>query len=364
MSKKTSRKARQRKRTARRRISTRRPSTTTGRRGARLESAAAEAAASLKVRFRLTDVAGKPVRDPETFFTFRRLSNHRQLGDQLQVELTGGLVDFDVPVATNQVLVCEIDPRRFRFVHSPVFFGTPGAPISRAAHLFREPDQWTPRFTRWADLPTRFDRLKAVLRNSKDITLVKETEAIADRLVEDVYDGLNAERLRLAKTALLNIYYRLNAPEPISQADVWFSFVTRILALGRERVLALADPALATVVRHIHTNIGEFKADYDPTPAENHRGNVPVLLQGRIDHMLSIKSSHAKGNLQLTVTQLRGMDEVLLDADIDESGELLAHFLDLFKHKLTGGTHPHDIHELLVLQDSQTPGFDLGYTLV
>ena len=80
--------------------------------------------------------------------------------------------------------------------------------------------------------------------------------------------------------------------------------------------------------------------------------------------MVSIKSTHSKGNFQLTLTHLAGPDEVLLDTDIDENGDLLAHFLDLFKHKITGGTHPHDIHEVLVHQEGQSPGFDLGYRLV
>ncbi|HEX4912845.1 MAG TPA: hypothetical protein VFV51_02755, partial [Vicinamibacterales bacterium] len=99
------------------------------------------------------------------------------------------------------------------------------------------------------------------------------------------------------------------------------------------------------------------------TPAGNHRGNVPAALQPRISGMISIKSTHRRGNFQLTLTRLTAPDEVLLDADIDESGDLLGHFLDLFKHKVTGGTHPHDIHELLVLQEGETHGFDLGYRL-
>jgi hypothetical protein len=80
--------------------------------------------------------------------------------------------------------------------------------------------------------------------------------------------------------------------------------------------------------------------------------------------MISIKSTHSKGNFQLTLTHLTGPDEVLLDTDIDENGDLLAHFLDLFKHKISGGTHPHDIHELLVQQEGRAPGFDHGYRLV
>lgn len=44
-----------------------------------------------------------------------------------------------------------------------------------------------------------------------------------------------------------------------------------------------------------------------------------------------------------------GNDLLILDADIDENGQLMAHLADLFKHKFTGGTHPFDIHELLPL---------------
>jgi GMC oxidoreductase len=51
----------------------------------------------------------------------------------------------------------------------------------------------------------------------------------------------------------------------------------------------------------------------------------------------------------------------LLDADIDGNGKLMAHLGDLFKHRFSGGTHPYDIHEYLVLDDKARP---LGYDLV
>ena len=38
------------------------------------------------------------------------------------LELTGSPSVFDLPVATGEMVVCEIDTKRFRFVHSPVFF--------------------------------------------------------------------------------------------------------------------------------------------------------------------------------------------------------------------------------------------------
>jgi hypothetical protein len=325
---------------------------------------ATTAAETLQVTLDLRDVADRPIRDPETFFTFRRLSDHRQIGDQVALALPGAAPVFNLPVATGDVAVCEIDPKRYRFVSSPVFFRTPGPPITKTSRLFREPKEWSPQFVRWADLAAPFDDLKRVLRLSPKITLFKEGGIVADLLVDSAYDGMAGESVGLAKTALLNGYFRLNQTrEPVSEVQTWFSFVTRIIAIGRERLLAFVNPEMETLVRHIHSHIEFFRADYERTPAENHRGNVPAALQGRIAGMISIKSTHRKGNFQLTLTHLSDPDEVLLDTDIDENGALLAHFFDLFKHKLTGGTHPHDVHELLVLQEGGGPGFDLGYRL-
>jgi hypothetical protein len=333
---------------------------------ARLELARADAAVeTIQVTFHLRDVSGRPIRDPETFFTFRRLSDHRQIGDQLQLQLTGAPAVFNLPVATGEVVVCEVDPRRFRFAHSPVFFRSPGPPIRRHSQLLREPKEWTPRFTRWNDLSVAFGGLKRVLGVSPMVTLFNDGDPIGDLLVEAAYDGMSGQKVTLAKTALLNSYFRLNGTlDPVSADRTWFSFVLRLIAIGRERFLAFVKPEMETLVRQIHTHIDQFRADYERTPAENHRGNVPAVLQSRITSMISIKSTHRKGNFQLTLTHLSTPEEVLLDADIDENGDLLGHFLDLFKHKITGGTHPHDIHELLVLQEGQTARLDLGYRLV
>ena len=250
----------------------------------------------------MRDVSGRPIRDPETFFTFRRLSDHRQIGDQLQLELTGAPAVFELPVATGEVAVCEVDPKRFRFVHSPVFFRSPGPPITKRSQVLREPNEWTPRFTRWTDLPVAFGDLKRVLGMSPKVTLFKDVEPIADLLVEAAYDGVSGEKVTLAKTALLNSYFRLNATlEPVSGGRPWFSFVSRLVAIGRERFLAFVEPEMEKIVREIHTHIDECRADYERTPADNHRGNVPADLQGRITSMISIKSTHAQRQLPADV---------------------------------------------------------------
>jgi len=366
-------KKRSRKRaTAAPRVTTRRIPARRTRAAARTRSAGSRAprssarAETLRVTLELRDVSDRLVRDPETFFTFRRVSDRRQIGDQLALELSGSAVTFDLPVATGEIVVCELDSKRYRFAHSPVFFRSPGPPITRTACLLREPDAWKPRFTRWDDLPADFSHLKKVLAGSSGCTIFKEAdEAVPELLTGDSYDRMSGEKVVLAKTALLNAHHRLNAvKDPVSGTRSWFSYVTRLVAIGRERFLAFVEPEMETLVRQIHDNIEEFRSDYERTPSENHRGNVPASMQGRISSRVSIKSTHAKGNFQLTLTHLTGPDEVLLDADIDENGELLAHFVDLFKHTVTGGTHPHDIHEILVLQNGGTSGFDLGYRLV
>jgi hypothetical protein len=134
--------------------------------------------------------------------------------------------------------------------------------------------------------------------------------------------------------------------------------------MGRERIIAMVEPSMYTLVHQVHEHIDRFSADYERTPAANHRPNVPTTMQPRIVDMVSIKSAHRHGNFQLTLTHLRDPDEVLLDADIDESGDLLGHCLDLFKHKISGGTHPHDIHEILLHQHDPAVPLDLGYRLV
>jgi hypothetical protein len=42
---------------------------------------------TLRVTLDLHDISGQPIQDPEAFFTFRRVSGNRQIGDQLALEL-------------------------------------------------------------------------------------------------------------------------------------------------------------------------------------------------------------------------------------------------------------------------------------
>ena len=119
---------------------------------------------TLQVTLDLRDVSGQLIRDPETFFTFRRLSDHRQIGDQLALELTGAPSVFDLPVGTGEIVVCEIDPKRFRFATLAGVLQIARTADHEADQLLREPKEWTPRFTRWNDLPGAFSDLSACWR--------------------------------------------------------------------------------------------------------------------------------------------------------------------------------------------------------
>jgi hypothetical protein len=116
-------------------------------------------------------------------------------------------------------------------------------------------------------------------------------------------------------------------------------------------------------VRAIRQEFDRYE-DYKDTPSGNHHGNMPAQFGVPKSKMFSIKSKDEKGNVQLTFGPGRdgeGNDVMVLDADIDESGRLLEHMADVFRHKLTNQqTHPFDIHEYLTLE---LPNVPLGYGL-
>ena len=207
--------------------------------------------------------------------------------------------------------------------------------------------------------------MKAVLADSPNVK-VKESGATLGTFTGAAYDNINGKPSVLAKACLLNLYAKLTTlKEP--HGESWFSFVKEILVIGQERFIAVVKPEMGEIVRLIKKNLAHF-TDYKDTPAQNHFGNFPTDYQINKNKMFSVKTIEDHANIQLTFAPGThpdtGADVLLLDADIDENGKLLAHLADLFKHKINGGTHPFDIHEYL--KDSQTTHHaqPLGYKLV
>ena len=234
-------------------------------------------------------------------------------------------------------------------------------------HLFRRPDEWTPRFDAWADLPASFTPYKHVLEASHDILVVGLKGVQLKTFVGASYDGIDTskDKLVFAKAALLNLRAKLTElHDPLTDDTPWFRYIRRLIKIGRERFIAEVDPVMADHVRRIRKGIGRFH-DYKRTPAKNHHRNFPKSFDVKKGNLLfSVKSGEDLANLQLTLG--RGTDPDtgnkawLLDTDIDEHGDLAGHIGDLIKYKFSGGTHPYDVHDLLHFLSTR----DLGYRLL
>jgi len=306
---------------------------------------------------------GTPARDAHTVATFLRTPRME--------EITRAVLTFPparrIPLPAfpqERAIACTITPERYRHREVGIFTFTDGETIRRQPDVFRLPQRWSPAFTKWASLGDAFDPLTTVLEESPAVRI--KGGKVLGTFTKEVYDGIDpAERAAAnAKACLLNLFAKLDAEkEPVFGRKPWFRFVTDVLVIDRERLVALADEEMFARVSEIHKKIDQF-SDYKRTPSGDHNKNIPPGFTFKKADMVSIKTKEENGNLQLTVTpatDASGANVTIVDTDIDENGKLMAHLADLFKHKFTGGTHPFDIHEYL---RKEAPQRDLGYTLV
>lgn len=312
----------------------------------------------------LLDVRNQPAQDPNTTVKFKRISGPA-IGevDSLVFPPTRRFQLPAFPQASN--VFCDITCERFRSRKTSFFTLMDGETIIRNPTMFRDPSEWDAEFIPWNVLSNSFLTLQDVLGRSSDIKVAGRR---FDAFVGSTYDGLTEQTTILAKTALLNLYAALTAiKDPTSSSKPWFSHIDRMFIVTRERFIASVSSTMANAVQTIRDNIDQF-SDYERAPSDLHfdfmQQNMPAGYQVFKTKMFSIKSGEEHANIQLTIAPSKdpsGNDVTLLDADIDESGELIAHLLDVFMHKFTGGTHPYDIHEYLALAHPDTP---LGYDLV
>lgn len=314
----------------------------------------------------LLDVRGKLITDPRVTVRFRRGTNGRPIAtvnarfpSQRRFK---GLPAF--PQGRN--LYCEITPSRFHHRKSGFFTLREKRITKSELIVLRIPTKWKPRFENWNRLPSHIQPLKKVLQGSLSLKLRGRDGRVLGRLIGAHYDNIRDKQAILAKACLLNLFAKMTALGAPTTRRNWFSFVREILEIGQDRFIALADPQMGQIVRRIVGDIKNFR-DYKRTAARNHYKNVRDVLPGstvRKSQMISIKSKTVKGNLQLVLApgqDAQGNDVLLLDVDIDESGELLPHFFDFIKHRVTGKrTNPYEIHEYLALAH---PTMLLGYDL-
>ena len=255
----------------------------------------------------------------------------------------------------------RISPSRYRDIgmFAQVTSGRliPDASLMKTPRL---PSEWLPAFIRWAELSDDFDALTTLLMASCAFQLGRGSKATC--LDEAAYDGVGTDDPTAwrAKMSLLNLYSRMKVEGPPSTHKTWIGEVSQLFLATSERFICETNQECADTVRSLSNSPG---GGYKHAGPDLHRKNFE-LVPGVTDvkDMVSIKTDVSKANLQLTVARARrqGEDIWMLDADIDENGELLAHTFDLIRHIFTKGTDPIDIHESL---RELFPASDLGYAL-
>jgi len=312
----------------------------------------------------LLNVSKQPAQDPNADVSFVRALDNTTI-----LEKTGltfpQTYKFLLPAFPQErAQVCWITPARYRTCHSNIFTLSDNQTMSESPVVLRNPSKWNARFTRWNDLSNVFDPLKNVLTGSAAVT-VKESGQPLGNFAADNFDDVDETAAILAKTALLNIFAKMNRVGVVNQpASTWFQFVRNVLVIGRERFIGIVDATMWQLVSDIFNNIGNYAA-FVRADTLLHTGNIPAPYDKGVSQMVSVKSNDAHGNLQLTMAKSldpgTGSAVFLLDADIDEDLEFFAHAQDLFVHMFSGGTHPFDVHEILFV--TYEP-MDLGYELV
>lgn len=311
----------------------------------------------------LLDVAAEPAVDPETLVSVFRAQDGTELVRQKHA--FPGMARIEVPAfPTEHRLSCAVTPSRYHRREAGFFTLMDGESITRRLTVLRRASAWQAQFDAWTGLAADLGPLKKTLDASHDLR-VKEGTRLG-RFTGAKFDSVDPadRRTVVAKASLLNLFAKLNAlKEPTARRRAWFYFVDELLEIDRERLIAIVDRAMLDRVRTILDNLDDFP-DYKLSPAANHHKNIPDGYRADRSRMVSIKTREDQGNVQVTLAEAAAPDGrtvVLLDADIDENGKLMKHLADLFKHKITGGTHPFDVREYLVLEDRTRP---LGYGLV
>jgi hypothetical protein len=305
------------------------------------------------------DVDGRPITDPDVFVRVASLTGTGASVARLSLDGAARRVRFDSGPAGSP-LTLRLTTGRYR--DGAVFARVSGGAIAplEALRLPRRPSEWLPAFAAWDDLDGAFTPLKEALEASPQFRVGRGSPA--ERFVDDRYDAVELadEPRLLAKLSLLNLYARLRSEIMPDGDEGWFATVRELLVATRERIVADVDEACWALVRDLADSP---RAGYRETPVGDHKQNLAEIAGiEQIADLASVKTREARGNLQLTVARVRrdGRDGFLLDADMDENGQLLLHTFDLIKHAFNGGTHPIDIHECLRVL---LPAVALGYAL-
>jgi len=205
----------------------------------------------------------------------------------------------------------------------------------------------------FVQIPTKHMSIQLVVRPGK-VTPVFPSAGLDER-IRDILRRSNIQWMALRdlqKAALLNIAAK-SFVAPIQKKDGILEHV-KIQSIHSDRIFAEVPEVVFT---RVSNKFGSGKA-FIPVSSSLHKAPPGYGAVG------SFKTRDSVGGLQLTFFKSLnpGMKQYpLLVADIDiDNSSGLAHAVDVVRHKITGkGTHPYDIHDLLV----GWQGLDPGYTL-
>jgi len=315
----------------------------------------------------LLDVLGQPATDDDTDIQVQRALDGRILIDSRNVKFPG-TYSVELPsFPTEQALIARITPSRYRMCNSDIFTLDENQTLDRSPHVFRNPIKWRARFTDWNALSAGTFRLfKDALSRSQSVTVLENNQQFTTFTGDD-YDSVDTGPAILAKAALLNLYFKMGrVVVPQRPNASWFEFFNQILLIGRERFVGLVPQDMWSLVSEIFDNIDRHP-EFVRADTSLHTENIPEPYRSHLVRMVSVKSNDDHGNVQLTMAQsaaANGDPVFLADCDVDEDLELFHHIADVFTHIFTGGTHPYDVHDVLLDQYHEEGPVDLGYDLV
>jgi hypothetical protein len=331
---------------------------------------------TIKINISANTMEGLPAIDPEVRVTITEVTPPNQEVALVTLKNFNGSESIEI-LAPDTFPTWQLNATFSRFDAGPGFFFMPrgNANPSHEFLVSRLPDKWSPVFTKLSELPSpQFDPFKKVVSLSTEVDL-KKGPAVGD--LNSKYDALAGTPQILAKTALLNLFAVLSDEiDPIAGTP-WFSYVRKFVRLDQERFLAEVDPGL---FENVQTIINELASKYraqgfftePPADLPLHIPNIPTAYQSdkNLVQIITLKNDYEQGNVQLTVSFLRGNGGpvYLLDCDMDEHRNILLHSFDIVNHMVTGGTNPISMHEYIVGHSAQSAPdkiakIDLGYQL-
>ncbi len=180
------------------------------------------------------------------------------------------------------------------------------------------------------------DDLKQVLNNS-------EVESHPNQSGKDLYLSLD----NIQKAGLLNIYHKMHATTFKNNRNS-FSYVTSLTRIRGDRFFAKVNVDFRDEVKNSLSDHLFHEAD-----DSLHHPPVGYSNAG------SFKTQDRYGNLQLSFFLKNDKLDFMIDADIDDASGIL-HCFQVIEHHLTGkGTHPYNIHEILMQHQKLDPGYKL-----